>query len=477
MSPFAARARSRPTALLAAGAVAAALLVACTDAAQGAASPVKRVKASVHDDFNGDGFADLAVSGTRGTVGGLKDAGYAAVMYGGPHGLSTTRRAVISRGTPGVPGAPVEGQGFGSALSHGDLDGDGYADLVIGGIGGKDSVIVWGSESGLTGGTSVPTYSTLSQVGDFDGDGHTDVALFRTAHTGMDDPQGTDSVIWYGPVSRAGSPARTSQFGAESTKFTEVWSASSGDVNGDGFADLAIAEYHGEGGNSTELYFGSAQGLSPRNNGGGTPGYTRSAVLGDVNGDGYDDFIAGDDNERVDVVYGSRSGLSSRTVTVSQNTPGVPGAAEADDQFGHVLAVGDVTGDGIDDLAVGVPGEDLGAQAKPGYLSTVGAVAVLRGSKSGLTGAGSQLFTQNTAGVPGSAEASDQLGSAVRLVDVNGNGYADLAVAALGEDGKNGAVTLLRGRPEGITTDAALLFGPKAIGAPAAKSWFGYALS
>ncbi|MEV0091511.1 FG-GAP repeat protein [Streptomyces sp. NPDC050738] len=453
--------------LLAAGA--AGLLVAGGTGAASAVTEAPVQKASVQDDFNGDGYADLAISGTRGTVSGLADAGYAAVTYGGPHGLSTASRTIISRATAGIPGDPETGVGFGYALSHGDLDGDGYADLVISNRGGgEDSVIVWGSANGLSGGTAVPHYGSLSQTGDFNGDGRTDLALFDTIHIGMDDPSGTRAVVWNGPISRAGKPASTTATDAASA--TEITTAVSGDVNHDGYADLAIGAYSGEGSDNTYLVYGSASGLSAHASDERPPGANGTAALGDVNGDGYDDFVAGDTNNNVVVAYGAASGLSSRTSTINQNTAGVPGASEGEDGFGESVAVGDVTGDGIDDVAVGAPGEAIGT------IEGTGAVTVLKGSKGGLTGTGSQSFSQDTAGVPGAAEKGDAFGSAVHLVDINGNGYADLAASATYEDAKNGAVWLLRGRPEGLTTDAALLFGPKALGAPATAAWFGYVL-
>ena len=104
-----------------------------------------------------------------------------------------------------------------------------------------------------------------------------------------------------------------------------------------------------------------------------------------------------------------------------QDTAGVPGTNDTVDRFGESLSAADITGDGIDDLAVGLPGKELGND------DDAGAVDILRGSRAGLTGKGAQSFTQDTAGVPGTAETHDAFGSAVELLDINGNGYADLA--------------------------------------------------
>ena len=68
-------------------------------------------------------------------------------------------------------------------------------------------MIVWGSASGLTGGTSIAAYGAAPQAGDFDGDGKTDLALFSAQSVGGDDPEGAPAALWKGPISRAGKPA------------------------------------------------------------------------------------------------------------------------------------------------------------------------------------------------------------------------------------------------------------------------------
>jgi hypothetical protein len=368
---------------------------------------------------------------------------------------------VISRATPGVPGAPSATRGFGNAVSKGDLDGDGYADLVIGSESEADAVIVWGGRHGLSGATVVPHYRSLSAIGDYNGDGHPDVALFHTTRTPEDDPEGTDSVVWYGPLTRAGKPASTSDFGTFSDDFYEAESSVSGDVNHDGYADLAVTAYRGDYYSATSLYFGGASGLSTAPDDGAVP-QGDSVALGDVNGDGYADLVVG---TPLVVAYGSAAGITAKsrwtTITGKSSQAG----------FGRSLAVGDVTGDGIDDVAVGVPSERVSG------VYSAGTVVLLRGRRSGLTGSGAQEFSQDTAGVPGKAEKNDSFGYTVHLVDVDANGHADLAAGAYGEDDVSGAVWLLRGGPAGLTSRAAFAFGGKAIGAAYGKNWrFGDAL-
>ncbi|MFJ7151937.1 FG-GAP-like repeat-containing protein [Streptomyces sp. NPDC100445] len=421
--------------------------------------------APVRDDFNGDGYADLAVGAPNATVSGRTAAGYVSVMYGGPHGLSTGHRTILSRATAGVPGVPVRGQHFGLQISEGDLDGDGYADLVVGSGSPRDGgAVVWGGPHGLSGGPALP--ATDTQTGDFDGDGHLDLAVFDAGFGGGDDPAGTTATIWKGPLRRTGAPAARTPLDPGHLQYIDIRDGDTGDINGDGRSDLVLTGYCGDGNYCGTLYLSGPGGLTRVDD--QHPGGDGAAAIGDLNGDGYDDLVSGyQDDNAVWVMYGGAGGLGGRDTwkRFTQDTPGVPGGREEHDQFGRSVAVGDITGDGVDDLVVGAPDEN-----------GEGVVDVLRGSRSGLTGTGAQAFGQDTAGVPGTAEPYDSFGYVVRLLDVNGNGHADLAAAAPGEDGGNGAVWVLRGRPSGLTTDAALAFGGKAVKAPYAKASFGLAL-
>jgi hypothetical protein len=417
-----------------------------------------------------------------------------AVTYGGSGGISTAKKKIVSRSTSGVPGSATANQRFGATFAKGDLDRDGYGDLVIaGGPGG--SVILWGSASGLTGGTSLAKYGAAPQVGDFDGDGKSDLALFASAGVGGDDPEGAPAALWKGPISRAGQPAavlplldKSLWWGWEeedascdtgggcengpSSITGPVISGQVGDVNGDGRDDIVQWHYTGDGTWGNRLLLG-----------GGATGFTRGQVpgddtsstpagtgVGDVNGDGYDDVVVGADgwSDKVRVAYGSASGPSEEsTVTFDQDLPGFPGVQEEGDLVGSAVSVADMTGDGYADIALGIAYEDVGT------VENAGSVALVPGSAAGVTGAGTKVVHQDTAGIPGVAEKDDKFGVSTALLDVNGNGYRDLAVGSTAENGDNGAVWVLRGGSAGLSTTNAFAFGGKDLGAPYTDAWFG----
>ncbi|MEX2395331.1 MAG: FG-GAP repeat protein, partial [Actinomycetota bacterium] len=98
------------------------------------------------------------------------------------------------------------------------------------------------------------------------------------------------------------------------------------------------------------------------------------------------------------------------------------------DNFGTWVTSGDFDGDGPEDLAVGVPFEDIGA------INHAGAVNVIYGGDGGLSTTGNQLFHQDSTGIDGAAETGDRFGDRLAAGDYNGDGEHDLAIGAPFED-------------------------------------------
>ncbi|MFJ6506857.1 FG-GAP-like repeat-containing protein [Streptomyces sp. NPDC091879] len=432
--------------------------------------------AAVPYDFNGDGRADLAIGAPDATVGGQSTAGAVSVVYGSSTGLRTATRTLITQNTAGVPGAAEAGDAFGSAVASADLNKDGYADLLVGAPGedvngdtnGGTVVAVWGSPSGLSGARTVVNYwepetdryGQALAVGDLDGDGDLDIAIGSTGSSALS--------FVNGPVTRSGSfqGGSGSGFPAPYSPSYGVTSVSAGRISPAWSTSLVVHGRQSRTGTAvTHLvtdpsignYTDWLQDL---------PAGTVSAI-GDIDKDGYADIAIGNPAEisadpagatggKVTVVYGGPGGkdTSRAPLVLGQDTPGVPGTAEAGDAFGSSVFLGDVDGDGFKDLAIGAPGENLGA----------GSVTVLRGTASGLTTKGATSYTQSTAGVPGTAEKGDRFGARVSLADHSGDHRAELTVGGPGENTGDGAVWSLRGASAGPTTTGALSFGPSATG-------------
>jgi hypothetical protein len=427
-----------------------------------AATPYRGANtAEVQDDFNGDGYRDLAVGAPSAANGSVADAGAVVVLYGSSSGVSAARRTVITQATTGIPGTPEDGDGFGAAVASADLDRDGYADLLIGAptedVGDKDArgsvTVVWGASTGLKGGASLAPpagfgnitnrcrFGMTVAVGDMTGDGTPEVTAGSRC----------ENTTYIGPFTRTGQANRA---------YTDPDAVSRGAVMGDVTGD-GVAERFWLPGPSDEDLRGSVY-LDVRDADDRlielpyADGHT--GQIGDVNGDGFgdlitgiatDDYLAGQPGAarrggEIQVLYGSAQGITTaqKPKVFHQGTAGVPGTGEDADQFGEALSVRDLNADGFADVLVGAPGEAVGTRQE------AGSIVVLRGSATGLTTAGVGSYTQDTTGVPGAAESGDRFGEAVHLGDLNKDGRTDMVVGVSGEN-TDGCLWIARGTASG----------------------------
>ncbi|MFI5664856.1 FG-GAP-like repeat-containing protein [Streptomyces sp. NPDC051684] len=441
--------------------------------AQAQAAP--RAEASRAGDFDGDGFGDLAVGAPEGTIAGFAKAGYVSVAYGTAQGVRTTRHKGITQRTAGIPGTPEAGDRFGSATAVGDVDGDGYADLVIGAGGeaigsvkGAGSVtVVFGAKGGLSADaiafhaptpTARQAFGDKLAVGDFDHDGRADIAVAA----------GTKVQVVKGAAKLRDTPKPAMKALTPPGGGAGTGQIAAADVNGDGYQDLATVAYFDDAADEGTLgvLAGSAKGLTGTTLGKtGLPFAGYSIVAGDVTGDGKDDIVVdttfsdGPDDFLMRMFPGTASGMGKGVAYEGEAQPGRAG----------VLA--DLDGDGHADLVT----SDTTATDPDGF-NNAGAVTVVPGAGSGLDAQGARTITLATPGVTGSSEGNDLFGSAVAAGDYDADGTADLTVGAPGKYLGTGAVSVIPGSADGPTGKGSILFTPEDLDHPAVKARFGSAL-
>jgi hypothetical protein len=461
-------------------------------------------------DVNGDGYDDLIVGADRADPNG-DVSGATYVVFGAARGFSASFDLSALDGTNGFRingGSEDDGSGC-SVASAGDVNGDGYDDLIIGadgaepnGSGSGATYVVFGSGSafyttvelsdldGSNGfkinGEVAGDYSggSVASAGDVNGDGYDDLIIGAYEA----DPNGSDSgasYVVFGSGSGFSANIDLSDLdGSDGFKINGeaaddgagVSVASAGDVNDDGYDDLIIGASDADTNGAAYVVFGAATGFTANvdlSDMDGTDGFQivgevaydsfgfSVASAGDVNGDGYDDLIIGamradpngDRTGASYVVFGTASAFDA-TFALSNldGTNGfqINGEAAIDVSGRSVASAGDFNGDGFDDLIIGAYGADPN-----GYNS--GACYVVFGAASGFAANLDLSDLNGTNGFQISGEATgDRVGISVASAgDVNGDGFDDLIIGASSADPNgdySGASYVIFGKQTQATT-------------------------
>jgi hypothetical protein len=416
-------------------------------------------------DVNGDGYSDIII-GCYTFDNGQNDEGMVYIYHGGAEGVGIKDALMATNNKVGAQ------MGL-SVASAGDVNGDGYDDVVVGAPyfdEGQSSEGVAFVYSGSINGLITNTYTELQKdqanayfggsvagAGDVNGDGYDDVIIGAKEYTSG---QSNEGVVFFYPGSSSGIDQNMAPYMLQQDKGNADFGfavAGAGDINRDGYGDIVVGAPTMNPQGSIYVYLGGLNG--PTNptviHGFDNPPqyadlYFGSAVstAGDVNGDGYSDIIigayganSGQQGEGMARIYhGSSSGINPNYAKILQSN-------QIDANFGFsVASAGDVNGDGYSDVIIGSRYHDNGQ-------SNEGVAMVYYGSTSGITDAipAPTLLEANTAGA--------YFGWSVNGAgDVNGDGYSDVIVGApnfANGQSNEGNVFVFHGSPNGVKTTSA----------------------
>ncbi|MFO0558604.1 MAG: FG-GAP-like repeat-containing protein [Polyangiales bacterium] len=411
-------------------------------------------------DCNGDGLADVAIA----SPGRMEEGGSVRVYLG-------SRTELFDRPQRTLPRTHF-GDGFASSVaSAGDVDGDGFSDLVVGAsravLGGDSpgatggAFIYHGDATGITERVSVlsPTRDAqqfgklVAGLGDVDRDGYSDVAVVSNAEIMVF--FGHSSTVRFGRIATIPAPRTTDPVASL---------AAVSDTDGDQFMDALVTNATRRDGARSLWLDGTFGWTAPEMSAALAPPFTSSALVaastGDLNGDGLADLAIGDplDTGSSPVARGRVALFYS--VAAPQLTPNqlLDGPAILS-RFGWSIAsAGDLDNDGFDELFVGAPGVyddrassdagldaslDDGAALDGGALCSSGYVAIHRGSAAGVSAAPSWTFR-------GGRDQCSTIGAHVSFVgDLNGDGFNDVLIgdpnARVADRARSGRVFVVLG--------------------------------
>ena len=393
-------------------------------------------------DIDGDGYDDVAVGAPEFGDG---HTGEVRVFRGSETGLLSASN-FIKQGDSSV-------DAFGTIVAAaGDVNGDGYADLLF--TGNNDVYLYYGSASGID---TYPYWhesdsggfgTALAGVGDVNGDGYDDVVI---GSPNWDTYSATDAgrvQLYLGDSDDLADTPSWTAYGGLSLVHTGYAVSAAGDMNGDGYADFMVSTPQSSGGHDhyVRCYYGGDGDptIGWSSSGEHTLGLygTALAPAGDVNGDGYADVMvaceAWNDGSayvgRVDVHYGG-----SGTITGDPDW-WVIGEQDYEHFGGAIGPAGDVNGDGLADVIIGARDYTSGQANEGRALVYLGSTIVA---------------TPTPNWVVESNQEDGGLGTAVAcLGDVNGDGYSDVLVGASAYDygqTDEGAAFLFLGTQSGLT--------------------------
>lgn len=270
--------------------------------------------------------------------------------------------------------------------------------------------------------------SSFANLGDVDGDGKADFAVGAINDTGS--APFTGVVYVYKGGSATPSLLATLNGANPMDKFG--WAITGGDINADGKNDIIVSAVYATGtayqSGLVYVYFGgSTISTSPNVTLNGAPGM--SLATGDVNGDGVADLMIGG-SSKVVIYYGG-SGFASHGQTPDVTVSGAKSGGKSGSGFGNAIAyLGDVNKDGLGDIAVGNP-----TRSDPDIYDNIGSAYIFRGSASYPATVYEDDATLRLAKITGEGKA-DRFGASIAVAgDVNGGGVTDILVGSVWGDG------------------------------------------